>query len=374
MIIAYLAVIALLYIVQSLFKTGDGFRRVFLPIVVIVLLIIIMGGTSNNPDYDVYRVMYSRGDQYKALGFQTLMTIAKMIGFDYVSFRILVAVLGFALIFYSVRTLTNQEYIFWILYLVYPFCFDVVQLRNFLALAFMFLGTALLVTKEGNLLPKVAFVGCVLIAASMQVVAVVYLPILCIGYFRDKIPYRIILLGMIILSFFLGLNREIALDIINRYGSFILNDETGGANYLRINNRYGWVINWSEQFLNYGLIVLSSRYIISNRSFFNQKQLKYTYLLLGINEYMFLFMPLFALDENYTRIIRNILVLNLVVYTYCAYIGILKNSVRCRAQRLVLSGGPFVFAVGYQLVMLYLMYSSYSLTIFFPLLLQNDLL
>lgn len=356
-------------------RIGQKNKEVILPVMVMTLAIIIMGGSTNNPDYEIYHSMYLRGDQYKAPGFQFLIQISKQLGLDYSQFRLLVAAIGYILIYISVRRMTDNPYCFWIMYLIYPFCFDAVQLRNFLAMSLLVFATHFLVDKSNTTRGTVFFLMLTIIASTIQVIAIAYLPVVIIRKYKSSPLYKAIIILAIILSILIGLNKGLSLHIISRYGSVLLNDQTGGANYLQINNQNGWIINWFEQFANYGIIYLASLYCKNNQHFLNvsirQKAIQYIDLVKEINMYCFLFLPMFSLDENYTRIIRNVMVINLIIICYCLRIAEAKSNALTRQSREYILCLPFCLSLIYQSIMFFMMFRTYSNTIFIPLLTQN---
>lgn len=379
MLIGYLLIIGLLYLWQAILVKNMFVEKVAIPIVVSIFLIIVLGGSTSNPDYEVYMNMYARGDQYKALGFQALIQVSKSMGLDYPSFRMLIGVIGYALLYLSISSLTKNTHVFYALYIIYPFCYDAVQLRNFLAMALFVFAFSLLANVRNKNVGMVLYVLVVLVAASMQVVAFVYLPICLLSYIKDSKIYRYCIYFAVFASIIFGLNKNAIAPIVSTYGSFILNNDTGGSNYLQVNTRFGWIINWFQQFANYFLVFYCSKYCHSHFGVIDKaKKKKYTYVIdviENINLYMFLFLPLFVLDENYTRIIRNVMLLNFIVYLY--YFEISHNVYMCRRikyQNRLLNLNLFSLhmpIVAYQIILLSLMLNKNTESIFIPLLTQN---
>lgn len=368
MLILYTAILILLYITSSRLKMK---KDRLIPILACGLLIILMGGQTNNPDYLIYRTIFN-GDFYsKDPGFGLIIWGLKYIGFNETNFRLGIAIIGYILISFTVYKYLKDRRLFYLFYAIYPFMFDVVQARNFLVMAILTYSVPLLINP--TLRKKIIFVITILCAFTIQKVAILYLPLVFIDSITDnkynKFFFRIILF----LSVAVALNKSTLIRVIN----LLVMPITGGikelSSYVGINTSYGWIVFWLEQIVVYILVMYANKIIKQDYNFFNntisnadyEEKMQFSQLILKINYYMFVFLPLFILDENYTRIIRNVLPLNIIVFV----IALTRNS-----EKIKFSKKRTALLIGilfYLLILFYLMFRSYASSIVYPTLNEN---
>lgn len=329
-----------------------------------------MGGTLENPDTQIYESIYQRDFFTKDIGFGILIYFFKSMDFSLDFARLVMAVIGILLINQTAKKYLENTIYFYILYAIYPFLIDVVQVRNFLAMSLFIYAVPFLLGKNKKI-GKLKYIILVLMAASMQKIALLYLPIVFLLNLQKKKFFKRLLIASIICSLVVGLNRSILVNFINLYMSSLSESFAGLENYLDVNTRYGWVVLWAEQFGSFGLLSWANKImrmkiaVTEENKDYYEKAMSFTELMYNINLYMFMFLPLFIIDATFTRIIRNLMPLNIIVF--CIIIS-WKNH----RERVTINNPKFVLAtLFYQIISFYLFSRTYWDTILVPVLFKN---
>lgn len=362
--IIYIAIVVAMLIMQKILKNK---KEIITPIVLCLYLAIVMGGQQNNPDYSIYVNIFRQSFYSKDPGFGVVIQLLKNIGFNQYNFRLGIAIIGFTLISITVFRFIENRTLFYILYGIYPFLFDVVQARNFLVMSILVFAVPLLV--DGKLKNKFLYIALIIVAATIQKIAIVYLPLVFCNRIRNGKYTKYFWTIIITVSVFVAFNRSVLIRMINMIIIPLTGNLEGLSNYVNVNTRFGWIIFWAEQIFAFLIIryanKLESSTMIAKIDDKNVKRYNFVSLMNSVNYYMFIFLPLFIIDENYTRIIRNLIPLNLI-----ACIIVLtkhRKKIFLSKKRLLLLGGVLL----YQLVMLLLLIKGYSDTIVIPTFFEN---
>jgi hypothetical protein len=324
-------------------------KLLIVPALACIYLIILMGGQQENPDYEIYRNIFNGSFYSKDPGYGVIIVFLKYIGFTQYNYRLGIALIGLILISITLFKLVNQRVMFYLLYFIYPFLFDVVQARNFLVMSIVIFAIPFLIdTKLKN---KIIYILLILVAASVQKIAIVYLPIVFIAEFREKKITKYLFRVILILSLFIAFNRSALIGIMNAIFVPISGQIPELSNYIGVNTNYGWIIFWLEQVFAYALMwyafEIESQNInineVQDGNISATKQYKFVKLVRDINYYMFIFLPLFILDENYTRIIRNVIPLNLMAIIIVLYRH--QKRIYLTKRGLKLLGGTFAYQI-----------------------------
>jgi len=285
-----------------------------------------MGGVTENPDTIVYETIYNSDSFFsKDLGFGVLIYLFNLIGFTYEYFRLTISLICILLINTTVHKFCPKPIYFYVLYIFSTFFFDTVQLRNIFG--FSIITYALPLLLNSNWKNYLKFVFLAIIAASMQKTNLVYLPILIIPFILKKNLLRnlFLVLSCGILAF--GFNN-ITITYLSNLVSWLSMFFDGLSGFSADSMNYGWTIVWGIQICNFILIFLCKNLYKKHLLCIGKiedKTFKLIELIYGINAYLFLFLPLYALDINFIRIIRNVMILNSIVYSIIIYV-LMKNK------------------------------------------------
>lgn len=289
-----------------------------------------MGANTQNPDIYAYQMGYSYliPGSFE-FGYMFLERIFNFFNFDYSTFRMIISLVGILLIHHTVKLLIKNQSPFYLLYFIYPFLMDVVQIRNFLAMAIFIFAIPFLLSE--NIKDIIKYILLVLIAASIQVTFVVYIPLFIIPKIKKTVFLKFLIGIGIIFLVLIALNQSglnlISQLMINTIGSF--DDEVLTIAYKQTN--LGFILFWAIQSVNFILLYWANKNYIPSKN--NKKinkwavssinpsliecnslQFKYIDLIFWINVYAFLFLPLYVFWSTFSRLMRNIIPLNLLVY------------------------------------------------------------
>lgn len=352
--IYYAILVAICYLFEILTKKRI---RGFLPIFTLVFLVIAMGGNTNNPDTTIYYNMYYNKSFFdKDVGFGYLIQMSNNLGWSINTFRLIIAIVGLVLITSAVNYWLTKPSLFYLIYFIYPYMMDVVQVRNFLAMSiFVFALRFLVIESKEEKKNALLYVLLLLVASSIQKTALVYLPLVLINRVERKKFLKGIITFAAFLSVFVGLNSS----MVNLIGQYVLNNLSeslsGSAGFLTRNTHYGWMILWAEQICNVMLVYYTNKlYLKDCDKMTDTKQTAfrnglYLEVMLWINIYCFCFCPLYVLNINFYRIMRNVMVANIICYAFLiGEKGLFCNTKKKRIYTiLVFSYALLMFYVNY---------------------------
>lgn len=360
----FLMMFMFITLVSILFQ--KNFDVIFLPLSYIYILVI-MGGNISNPDTEIYTNMYYNNIFTKDMGFAKLINFGHMMNLNYNEFKLLVSFIGLSLIYLSLFGIVKNKMIFVLLYFIYPFFFDIVQLRNFLCMSFFILGFRCLISE--NKFFNLLYIPLILLGASMQKVGLVYLPIFFLRDLYEKKWIKSAVAILIFISILIGLSGSALNSFVDVIMSSLQEDLVGLENYLDRNTNMGWVIFWLEQFFAFFIVFLGKKLIDGKLYNITVKEVKFINYLYSTQYYMFFFLPLFVLDESFTRIIRNVLPLNsmLISIMIISIIKKYKNTKYFNFYEIL-----FIFiSIAYQITLFFLMKRSYNDNIIIPAMREN---
>jgi len=325
-----------------------------LPIGFVIYLILLMGGNTNNPDTEIYNNIYYNSEFFsKDMGFGLLVRVFhECIGVQFDVFKLIVSILGIFLIHLTAKKYVKNISCFYILYFIYPFLMDVIQVRNFLAMSIFIYAVPWLTSNERKDIVK--YVIAIAIAATIQKTALVYLPIIFIRKAYNKKHIKYILIILVVTSFFIGINKNVVAVFSNILLDNFADSLIGVSGFLEINTKYGWIIQWATQISNFALISWSRKLLANNRQLCDpskkllansyEKTYKLIDIVYWINIYSFLFIPLYVVNINFYRIMRNIMPLNSMVYCISGKVILENKSENQKVVKLLYIVGVILYA------------------------------
>jgi hypothetical protein len=278
----------------------------------IIFLVTIMGGNSNNPDYDNYEIYYyNYGNVFAPdIGFRFVNIFFRTLGFSYNLYRLMVSILGFYFIYLAARKYAYNSFLVFILFAIYPFLLDVVQIRNFLM--YSIVAYAIIFLEEKKYLK---YFFWIVIASSIHVSAIIYLPIVIFSNLKKNIFLKAYLLFFIIIGIFIGLNRDLLESITTTIFNFLLQFGNRFESYSSIKTRFGYLLYWLIHLSIFLVLRWSKKIVFSDTFLISKKNKNYVQLVYNLNLYVMLFLPLYVLEITYFRFTRNILFLNYIVFS-----------------------------------------------------------
>lgn len=164
-------------------------------LLVIPLLIfawIIFGFNTSNIDYSNYEAAYNNfykgiDDGYLEFGFVLIIKVFVLLRFSYQSFLIALSLITLIIFINAIKYFTNNQALAFCFYLIYPFAFDVVQYRNFLAFAIVLYALHFLIKKNVRKRDICAYVALLLVASGIHLSMVIYASFLLVLIKRVKV-------------------------------------------------------------------------------------------------------------------------------------------------------------------------------------------
>lgn len=155
------------------YKNIKRYRIMIGFILIFIIMWILFAFSTGNADYSVYRMNYeSISNDFHDVGYNLLVLVFNYLGFSYQAFLAFFSLLGLLLIANTILKFSAQPTKVLLLYCIFPFFFDIVQIRNFIAMAIVLYAIRyLLVFSRKNF---IKYCACILIAYSFHTVALFY--------------------------------------------------------------------------------------------------------------------------------------------------------------------------------------------------------
>ena len=296
----------LLLIVVLYFWLNRKNKHNILFLLPLVIMIIIMGGNINNLDtqvyYDIYYGQYFFSKDYL---FGILVDIFSYFNVTLNEFRLLISAFGLVLIFSTVRKYSTSMLVFILLYISFPFFYDIVQVRNFLGVSLVVFAVPYLLTNNKI---NTLFGICLILSASLiQKTHLIWFIFIFISYFlKNKKIIHIFVISCFMFSFLFLFPT-----FYNILGDFLKGLNLNGLSYfVDRDTRFGWSVNWLIQLVN--LIILC--YIDKKMQNLNisEKERKICNFIYKINIASTICLPLYILNSTFARILRNCMILDFI--------------------------------------------------------------
>lgn len=295
-----------------------------------VFFIILMGLNYDNPDYTNYLFSYAANAvnpnsiQFLWAGSEFLFAA---LGLSYQDYLVAFSICFFSVFFYAILRLTRilafSVPIFCVLYFVYPGMIDVVQIRNFAAMACLTLAVVYLYEGKPGSMKKAAI--SLFIGFGFHTIMLFYFPLLLLPRVGKAFKAKKILIAvavcMVTFSFTPSLFSSSMENVITAMG---INDQR--IYFLSgMNANYGQFVAWGIQCFN----VLFA-FLFARKCGFNIKQAfdaddslaRFLGFVFWVNVFGFIFWDLYLYNLDFIRLIRNFIPLNLIAFlAMCRYKG-----------------------------------------------------
>ena len=271
--------------------------------------VVLFAGNTMNGDYIPYLKPYLSHDLSEfEIGYRAIGTIFSNAGIPYNFFVLFIVLVGY-LILGSVwiKSKLNMHVFFALYYPILVF-YDINQVRNFVLA--VLLTSAIINLLNGK---KIKYILEIILASTMQSLALVYMPLVGMGKSinkRRKKIYIIIYFAIIIslLVFINGKKIPLLYDAFEIY--FGKNSEK--LRYFKADNmKWGFLLTYVLQIVNVGLMTLSTNNLKINRV--SQEKYLFAKSIEQINYFGFLVFPLLLINLTFYRVFRNFSFLNYMV-------------------------------------------------------------
>lgn len=277
----------------------------FVTVLFFVFLFLLFGWNYWNGDYDAYESLYNfpilevNTDGYE-WGYNGLMILANLWGYQFQHFFIAMALFSLALLFNFIIRYSLYPAFFTFCFLFCFFPLDYVLLRNFIAFTIVLQGLIFLI---GNHKFKVfIYVFFVFVASLFHGTSLFYLGLLfCLKATKINILFIFFLTFITTIIFIYS-----GPDIINIvYGS------TGGRDEFYDSSFYRFIYNSSIQVLNLFFINYFYKRSLSVIST-SEKERRVNLLVMNINIMLLFVVPLYYCYAIAVRLFRNIAIVNVI--------------------------------------------------------------
>lgn len=309
-------------------------HKKFVAFILMLFAWILFWGNTMNPDYENYvrnylTIKYSAGvfaGNNTQIGFAVLVKLATLIGLSYEWFLAVVVLWAYLLIHSTVSKFSNNYNYIYLLYFIFPFFLDVVQIKNFLAMAIFIYAIKYLL--DESIKSKIKYCLLIVVSGTIHYAALLYLPMVLINVKKKNKLTRAIVSFAIIGSLFILLNGK-KIPFINDFVTIMFNSEKI-LNWVDSKTRFGFILFWLLQTISFLMAKYSRKIFIRNTSEVtlsnetltkknckdvNEKGLMFVNLIYWINIMAFLYFPLYILASTFTRLMRNIIFLNYISFS-----------------------------------------------------------
>ena len=299
----------------------------------IIFLCIVMGANTNNADYYSYEDLFNLQPNSVEAGFLLIIKLFNFVGLNYVAFRLILAIVGILLIHQTVKKITDNFSCFYMLYFIFPFFIDAVQIRNFLAMSIFIYAVPCLM--DDNLKNRIKYILLIILASSIHISAITYLIFLLVNKVKKNVLIKYLFILVIMSMVILSLNRSIFIIIVGNLLNYIESLSDHIQYYGEVLTRWGYLFYWGVQLsFTYITKILSKEKLnfskesmsVGKREMQTGESIKKEDIVNNFCEFIFwvnvislIFMPTYVIQIIYFRFYRNIIPLN-----YIAIISKLK--------------------------------------------------
>ena len=248
----------------------------------IAFMWIIISLNYNNPDYNNYLRIYNNPEIISDFGFSVLCKAFNGLHLSYNCMLGFISSICLLLLYKTFKRMSDKVALVTMLYMLYPFFADAIQIRNFIAMSIV-LYAMKFINNRHEKKDLILYIIFVLLASSFHILALVYLALPIINKFSIKLN---ILFGVLGSMLILGLIRIV------------------GIYFPRMDEYNDEVVFWKAFIYMLPFIVL---FAVGEGLYLNNKRLEYSMNRFFVKSQIYLFMYniLLFVNLNYHRIFRN---------------------------------------------------------------------
>lgn len=308
---------------------------------------------DSSADADYYYRLYERignSDRFFVeSGYVFLCTIFKNLGFSFYQFKVVLGFLIIVLIGSTILKYSKYPSLVLLCYFCYPFLLDCAQIRHMIACSIFIYSIRYL--EIYNLRNLISYIICIILAATVQMIAWAFLCFLPIYIIRNKrILYSVCLFGTIIL--FLSISIVINLPIVR----FLLETRSKEGVY-DSGVPLGQLIFYLAFFLS--LVFVAVRKNLNNAE-------DNAYFLQRFSIMSLIFLPILLVDFQFTRLFRACLI--------PIYISCWNNIAGMKPDKRFIVGTLFLFVFALVFYKLFITSRTYYESLTYPIIFDNLLI
>ena len=145
----YWIVVISIFIPLVVLSLNNDVKKVnFIGIMILVLLFLLFGFNNGNQDYQPYLDIFDAPEEYAEIGYVYLVGFVKLIGGSHSTLVFIIRLCYVATLLRALVVFNGNVAVFFLIYFIYPFIFDITQIRN--TIMFGFVLNALIFIYEGK--------------------------------------------------------------------------------------------------------------------------------------------------------------------------------------------------------------------------------
>lgn len=282
---------------SSLIYSKKVLSKVYLTFLVffsITFFLIIFGLGYENVDRDNYTLLFEQIEQggsgfiTSQIGLVLLFKLFIFIGFSYQTSIVFIFLIGITFIHSFVSKYAKNVPLVYLLYFIYPFFLDVVQIKHFLAMSILIFASARLFSAGGKFSTLLFF----LLAASFHYIAIFFIPFLFLSSLNIRhftivvVLFTVIMFIIVKFNFYLVFLSSEA--ILIRVQSYLDNAP-----------KFGFLIQMVIQIF-ICLLVLNLKGKL-DKYYVDEKFISFVVYL---NIYLLIMLPFYMINGNFERVYR----------------------------------------------------------------------
>lgn len=291
-------------------------RIIIFDILTLLIISFLLGRGANTPDTYNYYIGYVNSlhlnlNETFEPGYLILQKISHYFKLDYVSFRLLLSFLGFLLIRSTIIKFTSNPHFVYLYYLFFLIFIDTEQIRNFFAFSIIVYGFRFLIgnSQRGN----IKYLVTVLLACTVHISSFVYIVFILVSLKNKKYFIRLIVFTTLLFCIFIyigGNSLSFIREIINNFDSGRGKYDA----YIEGQTKLGFLYAFLLHFYNMYIVSYTRNLFLKANSLDANKN-AFVELIYWINLISIVFFPLFMLNLQFIRLVRNLLIVNYIVFS-----------------------------------------------------------
>ncbi len=311
-------------------------KKIFFFCFALYIMILACFSYTNN-DTEIYmneRNMNFGKIRTKDIGFGVYMFLCQKIGFSFRQFRLISYLLGFLFLFYSVYKVSKENsFIALLVYFLYPFIYDNIETRNFLAYSIFTLALVILNYSQNH--KYIKFFILVLVGSIFHKIILIYAIPIVLYFLMRKTNYKKYLIYydlFFVLLCVIGINKNFITNILNTLPDFI-KIIPGIDRNLSSTNNFGWIVNLATTISFYIFSRVTFSLTFNNFKEYSKSYCDFAEITFFLSYFGCCLVPFYILSGDFLRVIRNLVLINAAVFSYL----FIFNKINFKANRMLVS-------------------------------------
>ncbi|PJK16919.1 hypothetical protein CQS04_07130 [Chryseomicrobium excrementi] len=299
-----IGIILLLLLIITTFLKGKSRT---LSVAMLSYMWILLWGNIENPDLENYQFLYEYvglngiGFQTSQIGLIFIIKIALYFGLSYTQFLALFSSIALFLIYITVEKHSKKPQIVYVLYFIYPFLLDLIQIKHFLAMSLVIFSINFLLKKTKKDL--LIFFVIIAVASSIHIISIVFIFIPFVINMSEYKLIKTISIWVLIATPFAYTNIFLNILIL-----FVPSERI--AHYFENRAEFGFLIQYFIQLSLLAGVFYSKKYL-TKIGIVNQLDM----IIYKLNIYLIGLFPFYIVNGTFERGFRIIMIFNFIIFS-----------------------------------------------------------